>query len=187
MADHAALPGPPPLACLSPRSLPPGYSSGVGRGSGRSPRRPRAPHAHLREPPHLQRHHKVSASSERSEMGCAPGRLGASSSPCPAPRPPAPHGARGAQLRGVRERGRSSPLRPHPHCLFLLLGHRLLTRLSPLSRLPSPLLAVPPPEPRLFPRPQPLSPQTFRQDGGPEAGLPYPHVTTFSALSTNGK
>lgn len=58
-------------------------------------------------------------------------------------------------------------------------------------RPPSPRALSPPrlptPEPRLPPRPQPLSPQTFRQDGGPRAGLPFPHVTAFQALSANGK
>lgn len=176
------------LACLLARFLR-ATPARAGQGSGRSPRRPRAPHAHLRGPPHLRRGHKVPTSGVRSELGCAPGGLGAAPQPCPAPRPPAPPGARGAEQRGVRERGRSSPQRPHPRFLFLLLGRRrrLHTRRCPLARSPSPLLAAPPPEPRLLPRPQPLSPQTFRQDGGPGAGLPRPHVTAFPALAANGK
>lgn len=191
-ANHPTPLGPGPLLSLAfllarfLRATP----AGVGQGCVRSPRRPHAPHAHLRGPPHLRRHHKVPASGVRSELGCAPGRVGAAPPPCPAPRPPAPPGARGAELKGVRERGRSSPWRPHPRRPFLFLLRRRRGRLTcrgPLVRSPSPLLAAPPTEPLLLPRPQPLSPQTFRQDGGPGAGLPRPHVTAFPALSANGK
>lgn len=107
-AGLVATPCPGPLlslACLRARFLR-ATPAGAGQGSGRSARRPRAPHAHLRGPahrrgpPHLRRRHKVPASSVRSELGCAPDRLGAAPPPCPAPRPPAPPGAGGAQLRG---------------------------------------------------------------------------------------
>jgi hypothetical protein len=114
---------PPPLACLSPCSPPPGCS----RRGRTGPRPPRgAAHAHRRGPPHLRRRHKVPASGVRGEPGCSSARPGAAPPPCPAPRTPAPPRAGAAQLRGWGEGGRSSPRRPHPRALVLLLGRRRL-------------------------------------------------------------
>lgn len=148
------------------------------------------PHMHTSAGPHT-----CGTATKFLRAACARswGALRSNSGRFPRPAPlhvPPPRPGQGAELRGVSERGRSSPRRPHPHCLFLLLGRcrrRLLTRRSQLARSPSSLLAAPPPEPRLLRRPQPLSPQTFRQDGGPGAGLPRPHVIAFPALSANGK
>ncbi|XP_012927467.1 uncharacterized protein DKFZp434B061-like [Heterocephalus glaber] len=59
---------------------------------------------------------------------------------------PRPAPGRSSSADGVRERGRSSSRRPHPRCLFLLLGcrHSLLGRRSPQPYSPSRLRAAPP-------------------------------------------
>nr|XP_054407159.1 uncharacterized protein LOC129058398 [Pongo abelii] len=101
--------------------------------------------------------------------------------PPPRPGPAEPSG--GGEGTGEELPWAAAPPRPRPPSR----PRRLLARRGSPARSPSCSLAAPPPEPRLLPRPQPLSPQTFRQDGGLRAGLPRSHVTAFPVLSANGK
>nr|XP_054336868.1 atherin-like [Pongo pygmaeus] len=100
--------------------------------------------------------------------------------PPPRPGPAEPSG--GGEGTGEELPWAAAPPRPRPPSR----PRRLLARRGSPARSPSCSLAAPPPEPRLLPRPQPLSPQTFRQDGGLRAGLPRSHVTAFPVLSANG-
>lgn len=151
-ANHPTPLGPPPLACLSPSSLPPGYSSG-----GRTGLRP--------------------LSATPSRPTCTPPRAPTPAAP---PQSSCKRRALGAGVRSGPSRG-GSPALPRSTSPRPARGSRSWTEGGegtgeelPLAAAPPPPLPPPPPPPRPPHLPRPTSPLALSPPSRPTPGTSPP-------------